>query len=272
MAKVNLFILLPETKPTNQWMRSTEDVCKIIAYETLIQDLKKIFESITIEIYKGFYDNLNIKKFLCSYNTLADYYPFVSKKLLQSVISKNAFINWREEAIQSPDADYQIFHQPISDNTFCEIAERKNTVGNDNYALLNHHACNIQKMITVKINQTSVIEIDNLKDEEEVVAWFVQNRIPSRNFNINPKHGENLQKVRKVGGEIISPLRCSRQEAQALLDTAIGNPEKELYNFDPNYDEIIVFKYEGPTPLNTYHGYHVPKDSTEVPIDIRKRL
>ncbi len=98
------------------------------------------------------------------------------------------------------------------------------------------------------------------------------NRLPPRNFNINPKHGENRQDIRTVNGEIISPLRCSHQKAQALLDTAIGKSEKELYNTDPDYDEIIVFKYEGPTPQNMYHGYHVPKNTEEIPFDIRKRL
>lgn len=275
MAKVNLFLLLPETKLTNQWMRSTEpNFYEIDAYETLIQNLKIIIsESIAIEKYEGFYDISNINNFLCLYDTLEDCYPSAPKRLLRSVISKNAFINWREEAIQSMNTDYQIFNQLISDNTFCEIAERKNKVGDDKYALLNHHACTIREMIVVTISKKkSSIEIDNLKDEEEISEWFAQNRLPPRNFYINPKHGENRQDVRSVNGEIISPLRCSCQRAQALLDSAIGKSERELYNIDPDYDEIIVFKYEGTTPQNRYHGYHVPKNIEEVPLDIRKRL
>ena len=128
-------------------------------------------------------------------------------------------------------------------------------------------------MIVVTINEEkSAIKIDNLKNEKEIFEWFAQNRLPPRNFNINPKHGENRQDVCIVNGETISPLRCSSQMAKALLDTAIGKSEKELYNIDPDYDEIIVFKYEGPTPQNMYHGYHVPKDAEEVPIDIRKKF
>ncbi len=270
MAQVNLFLLLPETKPSNQWMRSTE--ADFYGYQTLIQGLKVISESIAIEKYEGFYDDLNINNFLCLYDTLEDCYPSAPKRLLRSVISRNAFTNWREEAVQSADANYQIFNQPVNDNTFCEIAERKNKIGDDKYALLNHHACIIKKMISVTVNRKSVVEINNLKDEKEISEWFAQNRLPRRNFNINPKHGEKRQDVRIVNGETVSPLRCSKQKAQALLDTAIGESEKELYNSDPDYDEIIVFKYEGPTPQNMYHGYHVPKNSEEVPNDIRKRL
>jgi len=254
-------------------MRSTKvDFSKINSYKIFIQDLKRISKSIAIENYEGFYDCLNVKNFLCLYDILEDDYPSAPKKLLQSVILRNAFINWREKAIQSPDTNYQIFKQPISDNTFCEIAERKNMVSDDNYAILNHHACTIRNMIAININEKLAIEIDNLKDEKELLVWFAQNRLPPRNFNINPKHGENRQHVQKVDGKKISPLRCSCQKAQTLLDSAIGNPEKELYNLDPDYDEIIVFKYESRTPQNMYHGYHVPKDSEDVPIDIRKKL
>ena len=280
MEQVNLFLLLPETKPTNKWMRSTEEY-KIDQYKTLINGLIIISEIITIEKYKGFYDIENINNFFCLYDTLEDCYPPAPKRLLRSVIAKNAFINWREEAIQSPNDDYQIFNQPMSNNTICEIAERKNMVVNDKYALLNHHACTIKKMIVVTINKEKsaieidnlkAIEIDNLKDKEEISEWFAQNRLPPRNFHIIPKHGENLQNIRIVNGERISPLRCSCQRAQALLNTAIGESEKELYNIDHDYDEIIVFKYEGPGPQNMYHGYHVPKNTEEVPIDIRRRL
>lgn len=273
MAKVNLFLLLPETKPANQWMQSTEvDFFDIDKYENLIHNLQKKSECIAIETYEGFYDQLNIENFLYLYDTLEDCYPFASKKLLRSVIFRNSFKNWREEAIQSADTDYQIFNQPIIDSTFCEIAERKKTVSDDNYALLNHHACTIQDMIVVNINGISDVEIDNLKEEDALQTWFIQNRLPPRNFNINSKHGENRQEIRKEGGEIISPLRCSCQKAQTLLNTAIGHSKKVLYNFDSEYDEIIIFKHEGPTPQNMYHGYHVLINSEEVPSDIRDRL
>ncbi|MEA3415707.1 MAG: hypothetical protein U9R02_06045 [Thermodesulfobacteriota bacterium] len=275
MAQVNLFLLLPETNPVNKWMRSTEtEFYEVNLYEKLIRDLKTRFEDISIENYEGFYDNLNIKNFLCCYEILEDCYPSAPKKLLQSLIQNNAFINWRDDPIQSNITEYKIFSQQISNNTFCEIAQRKSndTENEDNYVLLNHNACSIQKAILVTINNVSGIEIDNLKYETELLTWFAENRLPQRNFNINPKHGENRQEITNVGGEDISPLRSSCEEAQILLHTAIGNHKKELFNLDYDHDEIIVFKFEGDTPQNMYHGYHVPKDSVEVPGDIRKKL
>ena len=275
MVKVNLFLLLPEIHPVNKWMISVEnEFYEVNSYEKLIQNLKTRFEDISIENYEGFYDNLNIKNFLCYYEALEDCYPSAPKRLLQNLIKNNAFINWRDDLIQSDITEYQIFGQETKDNTFCEIAQRRsNDTGNkDNYALLNHDACSIQNVITVIINNISEIEIDNLKNETELLTWFAENRLPQRNFKINPKHGENRQKIKAVGGKDISPLRCSCEEAQILLYTAIGNHKKELFNLDPDHDEIIVFKFEGDTPQNMYHGYHVPIDSVEVPIDIRKKL
>lgn len=275
MPQVNLFLLLPETEPTNQWMRSTEtEFYEAEAYKTLIQELKTLFESIEIERYKGYYDNLNLKNFLYLYDTLDDCYPPAQKIILRSMISRNAFTNWREEEepIQSPGTGYRIFNQHIKDNTFCEIAERKSRIADDNFALLNHHACTIKGMIVVAINKKSAMEIDNLTNEKDALDWFSLNRLPPRKFNVNPKHGENQQNIRMINNQIASPLRCSGRKAQKFLDTAIGESEKELYNLDPDFDEIIVFKWEGPTPQNMYHGYHVSKDSDEVPNPIRKRL
>ena len=273
MAKVNIFLLLPETNPSNQWMQSTEtNYDDIDAYERFIGELKTIYELIAIEKYDGFYDAANIKNFFDLYETLQDCYPSAPKRILQSIISKNAFNNWRENIIQSEDNNYQIYSQPLENNTFCEIAERKRIMNDENFALFNHHACSIRHTIIVTINQEFDVEIGNLTDENEIIEWFARNRQPPRNFNINPKHGENRQDVRIINGETVSPLRCSHERAQALLNFAIGNSEKELYSIDPDYDQIIIFKYEGHTPQNMYHGYHVPRNTEEVPIDIKRRL
>jgi len=273
MVKVNFFLLLPETEPTNQWMRSTEtEFSEVASYKSLIEELKGVSDSLHIEAYEGFYDHLNIKNFLCWYDTLDDCYPSPLKKILRSLL-RNDFQDWREEVNQSPETNYQIFSQHIRDHTLCEIAERKKKGSDDKYALLNHHACNIHDVtIVISINGKESIEIESLEGKEKVLAWFAKNRQPARNFNINPKHGENRQNSQVIGGEKISPLRCSLEEVQTLLQTAIGTSEKEFFNLDPTHDQIIVFKYEGPTPQNMYHGYHVPKDSVEIPFAIRKRL
>jgi len=276
--KVNLFLLFPETKPSNPWMHSAEEnFFEVESCAALINDLKTKIDEILIENYEGFYDNLNVKNFLCQYDILEDYYPLASKKRLQRLILNNSFVNWREDPVQSADKEYTVFSQPVIDHTFCEIAERKRMEQTDdevdeNYALLNHHACKIQETIQVIIEKNMKVDIDNIKDGPELLVWFAENRLPQRNFSLNPKHGENNQTERFVGGERISPLRCSGQIAQELLSTAIGLTAKALFNLDPNYDEIIVFKYEGSTPQNIYHGYHVAKDSEEVPIEIRKKL
>jgi hypothetical protein len=274
MAKANLFLLLPETEPSNLWMRSTiEHYSDIAGYELLIKQLCSLFESITVEEYGGFYDKRNIDLFMNLYNTLEDCYPAAPRRVLRTIFLTNGLVNWRDEAKQSSDRTYSIFSQNLTEgNTFCELAERITTTPTDTFALLNHYACKIVGTIKVCINNTNQVEIHNLQTEFELSRWFALHRRPPRVFNINPKHGEQRQTVRIVNGETISPLRCSRADAQLLLNTAIGISARELYNIDLKFSEIIVFKNEGSTPQNTYHGYHVSMSSAEVPSSIRAKL
>ena len=269
MARIKLFLLLPETNPSNQWMRSADQYIQAEAFNDLMATLMQKIDKISIENYDGFHDSLNIKNFITQYDLLEEHYPPFSKRRLRSLIQKNAFQDWRENIIHSHNKTYEIYNQPISDHTFCEMAERTMQQQDENHSLLNHDACTINGTFRIIVEEHAEIQISNLSDEANLVEWFSKNRIPPRQFRPNPKHGN---KERKVGGKDISPLLCTSEKAQELLNTAIGNREKELFNLDTNHDQIIVFKHEGPTPENIYHGYHVPKDSKDVPDVIKKEL
>lgn len=269
MAGVKLFLLFPETNPSNQWMRSADQYVRTGDFKDLMEALKQKIDKIRIENYDGFHDSLNIKNFFSQYDVPEAHYPPVSKRRLRSLIQKNAFQDWRESITHSQDKTYEIYGQLISDHTFCEMAERAIQQPDENHSLLNHSACTINGTFQIFINGSTGIRIANLSDEAGLVEWFVVNRIPPRQFRRNPKHGN---KKRNVGGKGVSPLMCSPEKAQELLNSAIGNREKELFNLDTDQDQIIVFKHEGPTPENIYHGYHVPKGSKDVPDEIRIKL
>jgi hypothetical protein len=240
--------------------------------ESYINEFCQLITSPKIENYQGFYDAYNIKNFLKSFEILEDDYPSPIHRTIQINLSKEAWENWRDNKIQSEEKSYAIFGQEIEDNSFCEIAERKIANEDHNYTLINHSACNLASPISVTINGHDKVEVESLSTVEEIFNWFTQNRIPKRNFHINPKHGENRQDERLINNELISPLRCSAQEAKVLLQTAIGNNRNELFNFDKERNHFIVFKYEGNTPDNLYHGYHVPTNSLEVPDWIKVKL
>jgi hypothetical protein len=108
------------------------------------------------------------------------------------------------------------------------------------------------------------VDIPNLHAREELKKWFAINRTPSRRFHVIPKHGENG--AGNWSGA--SPLECNCQHAQELLNTATGKDTKELFNLDAENNKMIVFKSEN-DPNNQYHGYHVDRDSSDVPNEIK---
>ncbi|MCT4602574.1 MAG: hypothetical protein N4A59_06710 [Marinifilum sp.] len=271
--EVEIFLLLKESVPQNQWMNNNEELAlDFNQVQIYIKEFIQFITSSEIENYQGFYDSSNIKNFIENLEYFKDKYPNPIHRTIQINLSKEAWINWRDSKIQSVDKNYTIFNQEIKDHTFCEIAERKTASEDHNYALINHSAYNLASPISVTINEHDKVEVESLSTVEEIFNWFTQNRIPKRNFHINPKHGENRQDERLIHNELISPLMCSAQEAKILLQTAIGNNRNELFNFDKERNHFIVFKYEGNTPENLYHGYHVPTNSNEVPDWIKNKL
>ncbi|NJO02815.1 MAG: hypothetical protein HC880_15045 [Bacteroidia bacterium] len=101
---------------------------------------------------------------------------------------------------------------------------------------------------------------------EDLEKWLKENRGP-RIFNVHPKHGENGQgNWGKSRGNKVEVLECSQEEAQILLDTAVGNHQidpRRLYNYDVKHEKYILFYYEGDTPQNQYHGFHLSEDNPE---------
>ncbi len=266
---VKLFLLLPESQPSYSWCLSNtdfQDEEKIVAF---IRELKESITSISIETFQGYYDSKNIKNFLSDFIELEDCYPKPPFRMLRSIL--NSWDNWREEEQQKNDAEYCLFGQKISSHTFCECAQINFDNSNTTTLVINHYGHNIGKEITIILNSREVF-IHSVENQTELTEWFTNNRNPKRKFHIIPKHGENRIDIKVINNETISPLRCSCKEAQVLLNTAIGDSIKELFNFDEKRDAFIVFKYEGQNPQNLYHGFHLPKDTDEIPKSIKDKL
>jgi len=271
MSKVNVFLLLPEAQPSNQWMVQEDFRIPPTALYDFMLKLDKKNDEIKIENYKGYYDVDNINNFLKNYDTLEDCYPFPARTLLQTSLSVVEFYDWREEIMQQATVSYSIFAQPVKNHTFCEIAQRKFDNPDKKFLLLNHASHILGNTFEICIN-TDTVSIDSRTEAKEIREWFAINRHPARNFHAISKHGENRQDIRIINGETVSPLRCSEHEARTWLQTAIGDTVRELFNNDTDNGCYIVFKHEGDTPQNMYHGYHVDYTSTDVPGNIKERL
>jgi len=117
-----------------------------------------------------------------------------------------------------------------------------------------------QKYLQVKSKSDYCkIECENISDTKEIVKWIVM--MKPRKFNAS-YHGN------QGSGNWVtkSPLLCSTERAQQLLDESIPcflegiGKKRRIYNFDPNNNTFIEFFYEGDNPQNQWHGFHLDKD------------
>jgi len=273
MSKANIFLLLPETNKTSNWSLLNEPFENKTEFSNFIKCKISEIRTIDIENYQGFYDNENFNNFFELFDTFEEFYPSQEKRSLRRLIETTyAWQNWRINSQQNTDTTYTLYNLPISNHTLTEIAERKKNTTTETFALLNNRALNINEdKIKIKISR-KIIEIDNVKNTIELQNWFSQNRIPQRHFHIIEKHGENRHEPINWHGRLASPLRCSEAKATELLKKAIGDTIDELFAYDTEEDEFIVYKYENDNPQNLYHGYHVPKISNELPEKIKIKL
>lgn len=69
------------------------------------------------------------------------------------------------------------------------------------------------------------------------------------------KYQKSMSERRGNQQKFESPLFCSEDKAIRLLQSAIGDPNRELFNYDSETKLFIEYKTHPNTP-NLYHGYH----------------
>lgn len=114
---------------------------------------------------------------------------------------------------------------------------------------------------------TSTASVAYVSDFLSLDKWLQDHR-SSRTFNKTDKrHIEKSSDHRKdpKTNEYKSPLLGGiggRLNAEKLLATAIGDKRNDdnkydLVEFDNKHGQYIWYEYEGDTPQNQYHGYHL---------------
>ena len=268
MSKVNLFILIAENNPKFSWINSIDTLIEENYIRDYLRNLDSYKKSINYEIYDGYYDRNSLIALSNQIKILEDSYPRPTLRNLRSIFAD--FFDWRENPVHSNENNnYTIFNNKIENHTFCEIAQRKYNNFDQAFAFLNYRAIAIQNEIEIQVN--GIINCFEILDNKiQLINWFSENRIPKRNFQSIPKH--KISKPILRNGEIISPLFGSTENAEIILKTAIGINPRELFGYDKSNEMVIVFKYENNTPQNQYHGYHIAKNSEEIPKEIKSKL
>lgn len=95
--------------------------------------------------------------------------------------------------------------------------------------------------------------IEWLKDFESFLEWKIKNY--KMEFYLSNKHGE----LGKGNWKNASKLKCSKEQAQELLDNSIGLIGKtQRYNYDKTIGCFIKFEDNGENlKKRKYHGYHI---------------
>lgn len=117
------------------------------------------------------------------------------------------------------------------------------------------------------------LEINPFNDSKAI--WkFINEALPDKRYNFSAKHGNATTKAIPPKSLKASQLKCSNDEAQKLLDNAIFDLRENNwgYYFDEIQKTYIVFPFEGITPQNQYHAFHIEQDEwdNEIPNSIRK--
>lgn len=283
MKELNVFVLLPEATPLHFFLHNADDFVE----EAQLQFFLKEFSTSVEWIYrekntKSFYSAENVQRFLDNFEGFRDDYLFDPASEIGDILS-NAY-NWQEQPEQQKNCTYFIWHEQtanlVLNHTLSELAERQEKNKEQSFLLFNFHGGSFQsKKITLlkEIREDNLLLLlspfDQVNNEQELYEWIVENR-QKRNFNLNPKHGENgVGAHKKNKGDTIDTLLCSRNEAQIFLHKAIGDTRKttELYYFDTTHQKFIVFKFENETPQNQYHGYH-PTNQDEIPHEFKQLI
>lgn len=272
-----LFIIFPEHEDVDKTSPCIREFTLLAPDEvmTYIDFIDRMEQRERAEHYLLYYDSNNIRNFLYPVYQLEEYYPNVELTLLNSL--QRFAEDWREEPIQECIVNYKLFQAPVTDDSFCEICERKYQsdieASNSTYAIINHSALEEVSTATMHRNMEQV-DIPVLEATiENIESWLQVNRRPTRVYNWNRKHGVNgIGAYKEHKNDPVAILYCSISHATELLHKAMGEDNEigPLYAWDEEYNRYMEFKRESKSST-TFHSYHLEDGDRKIS-SIRKLL
>lgn len=272
-----LFIIFPEHEDVDKTSPCIREFSLLAPDEvmTYIDFIDRMEQRGRAEHYLLYYDSKNIKNFLYPVCELREFYPNAQLTLLNSL--RNFAEDWRNEAIQDDNINYKLFKAPVTDDSFCEVCERKyqadTACHGSTFAIINHGGLDTHPLASMDRDSDSV-DITILEASiEQIENWLQKNRRPMRVYNWNPKHGENGRDAHKANKtDSVAILYCSKEHAEELLHKALGeyNDIGPLYVWDEEFNRYMEFKRESKSST-TFHSYHLEDGDRKIPA-IRKLL
>lgn len=270
--RCQLFLIFPEHEDAEKTSSCIKNVSilspkEVLGYVDLIDTMNRRGRA---EHYALYYDSKNIAGFLKPVYELEEYYP--STEVLFYKTLQELAENWREEAIQNQETEYKLFQVMVLDDSFCEVCERKfqNDVAakDSTFAIINHNAIESIPTEASMSRDGHTMNIPVLNDSvEDIEQWLQHNRRPMRVYHLSSKHGENGKGAHKEHKrDDVAVLYCSKEHAEALLHTALGenNDIGSLYAWDEDCHRYMEFKRESKDSM-VFHSYHLEDNDRKIP-------
>lgn len=264
---MKFYILLPEIRPNNQDYEFLGSI-----FDSPIPDGEKMkqigSESRRLQLLlKGeedwelYYSGKLMDEWEECFKLFSEEYPAPSYSLLKAALLNSDAMRWEED--RSTDASFQI------DVMGCRLAD--NIVAEAAY-----ERCRSQKQVVLLINASALSSDENAitfscdggktypyaldvrkLNVEEIALYLTERRYPERVFELNRKHGECRKEVRYENGQKISPLKCTKEQAQKLLHLAFGLKDRHVWAFDIKENQLVEFKRHSDF---VWHGYHIDEE------------
>lgn len=231
-----------------------------------------------------FYNGEGFKVIFQNLSLVNEYFLTNKVDHLRTMIDEIDAVDWTQSTIQK--MNYVYFLQlngggttyNVTGESLAEAAEYKHI--NQKAVIINFISSDFNISNTVYVNKSNAIppndmillSLEVINSKNDMLEFFLENR-EEIIFNLNSKHGENHNIVKYDNGKVISPLECTKEDANIILKLSIGGSikSKELYAYDEKREKFIIFKSDNTSNPKSFHGYH-PHDQNEIPEKIKSFL
>jgi hypothetical protein len=215
-----------------------------------------------------FYSSIELNKLIENITTVeefSDYSITNPVHRIRTILSQVESIDWTYSKKQRTDYLYYfisglgaITHN-VNETSIAEACEYKHE--NNEVVLINILSSQFNETNPLNVLRSNVNPPNNslsnplpfISNRTQTVSYYHTHRNP-RTYKWNPKHGENGKGMIYNKDEEVSPLECSKVEAAAYLENAVGyRKTNELYNIDKN--KFMVWKCDS-IEQNSFHSYH----------------
>ena len=240
-----------------------------------VRSLTSILNFFSHERLTVLYDLNNLRALLFPANALSKEYPSLKTAVLAQI--KDKYTSWEDCPSDTDNLNYSLETGcDISEDMLGDMTRRQHCCP---CAVLHNEAIDTRRdgCVSVHCSNGKDESLFTLSDIRGMHGWVSENRIPKRQYNYNPKHGDanhpsQFFTDRHGRRRRAAQLLTDTKDTNELLKYAVGrNQASELWYYDINNDSYIYFENEGNTPQLGFHAYHLhPNDENFDNIDVEK--